>query len=195
MRIAWVAWVVLLPLVVFAQDAPELPPYREPAVDNYPYVMSDAEGRFYARAAPADNHGTTGTTKIYRVGEGRRDKLLTTYKWYARPRTLILCGNPETNEVTVVLHNFRAGLDVQNVKNATALRFFAGGMSLMRYRAKDLEQFGVKDATPDQPFYIPNYVMEGCERVGESEYAITLRTNSNERLQFDFLTGRPFPAP
>ena len=194
MRMASVAWTVLLPLVLFARDIPELPQYHERAVDNYPYVMSDAEGRFYARSTPADNRGTTGTTQIYRVGEGRRDKLLTTYKWYERPRRLILCGNPETNEVTVVLHNFRAGLDIQNVKNETALSFFAGGTVLMTYRVKDLEQFGVKDATPEQPFYIPNYVMEGCKRVGESKYAITLRTNSGKRIQFDFLTGRPFPA-
>ncbi len=192
MRIAWVAWVILLPLVVFAQDVPELPQYRACAVDNYPYLMSDAEGRFYARATPADNHGTTGITKIYRVGEARRDKLLATYKWYARPHSVILCGNPDTNEVAVVLHNQRSGLDIQNVKNETVLRFFRGGMSITTYRVKDLEQFGAKvnRLAPEHPFYIQDYVVEGCMRVGESQYAFTLRTSSNKRIQFDILTGR-----
>ena len=147
MRLAWIAWAIILLPIAFAQDSSELPPYRARAVDNYPYVVSDAEGRFYARAIPADDHGTTGSTNIYRVGETHPDKLLATYEWYARPQTLVLCGNPDTNEVAVVLHNFRAGLRIRNPKNDTALRFFAGGRSLMTYRAEDLAQFGVKDRT------------------------------------------------
>ena len=195
MRIAWVAWVILLPLVMFAQDVSELPQYRSVAPQPYPYLISDAEGRFYARATPAENHGGTGITKVYRVGEASRDKLLATYKWYAEPRSVILCGNPDTNEVAVVLYNHSSGLDIENVENKTVLRFFAGGTSVITYRVKDLEQFGakVKRLAPEQ-FYSPDYVVEGCLRVGESQYAFTLRTNSNKRIQFDILTGRRIQA-
>jgi hypothetical protein len=83
MRTAWVSWIILLPLIVSAQEISEVPPYNAPEPDNYPYVVSGAEGRFYARATPADNRGTTGVTKVYRVEEARRDKLLATYEWYS----------------------------------------------------------------------------------------------------------------
>ena len=76
MRMACVAWVTLLPLVVFAQEVSELPQYHGLAADNYPYLVSDAEGRFYARAIPADSRGGSGITRIYRVEEAGRDKLL-----------------------------------------------------------------------------------------------------------------------
>ncbi|MCH8057394.1 MAG: hypothetical protein IIB78_05960 [Proteobacteria bacterium] len=86
-------------------------------------------------------------------------------------------------------------VDIQNVENKTVLRFFGGGKPLSAYRVEDLEQFGakVKRLAPEQ-FYIPDYVVEGCLKVGESEYVFTLQTNANKRIQFDILTGRRIQA-
>ena len=195
MRVVWIGWVVLLPLVVSAQDFSELPQYHSLAPQPYSYVISDSEGKFYARAIPLDIHDAAGITKVYRVGDASPDKLLTTYDWYAEPKSVILCGNPDTNEVAVVLYNHSSGLDIQNVENKTVLRFFGGGKPLSAYRVEDLEQFGakVKRLAPEQ-FYIPDYVVEGCLKVGESEYVFTLQTNANKRIQFDILTGRRIQA-
>ena len=192
MRMACVACMMLLPLVVLAQEVPEMPPYHAREAENSPYLLSDAEGKFYVRATPAGKTGEDGTTRVYRVGADGNDELLTTYKWYARPRRVRLCGNPDTNEVAVVLHDPRSGLDIENVKNETVLRFFGGGTALMTYRVKDLEQMGiqVKRIAREHPFYRQDYVVQGCERIGESEYAFTLLTSGNKRVRFDVRTGK-----
>ncbi len=183
MRVVWIGWVVLLPLVVSAQDFSELPQYHSLAPRPYSFVISDSEGKFYARAIPLDIHDAAGITKVYRVGDASPDKLLATYNWYAEPKSVILCGNPDTNEVAVVLYNHSSGLDIENVENKTVLRFFGGGKPLITYRVEDPEQF-----------YIPDYVVEGSLKVGESEYVFTLQTNANKRIQFDILTGRRIQA-
>jgi hypothetical protein len=192
MRGAWLSLVALLPLAVLAQDLSEVSPYNAPEPDNYPYIVSGVEGRFYVRATPADNRGTTGITKVYRVGESRRDKLLATYRWYARPRNVILCGNPDTNAVAVVLHYKRSGRDIQNVPNEIVLKFFGSSESSVAYRVKDLEQFGaqVKRLAPEHSFYTQDYVVDGCERITKTQYVFTLRTESNKRIRFDIPTGR-----
>jgi hypothetical protein len=103
-----------------------------------------------------------------------------------------LCGDPETTEVAVVLHYKSSGRDIENVPNNIVLRFFSGGESGMTYRVQDLQQFGapLKRLAPEHPFYIQDYVVDGCERITESLYAFTLRTNGNKRIRFDILTGR-----
>ena len=193
MRMAWLAWSILLSVTAPAQDLSERPPYREVARDNYTYVVSNAGGRFYARAIPADKRGEAGITKVHRVRDGGEDEVLDSYDWYATPRTVILCGNPFTNEVAVVRHEPRSGLDIDDVGNEIVLRFFRGGKLLETYRVRDLERLGatIKRLSPEHSFYTQDYVVDGCERIGESQYAFTLRTSGNRRIQFDIRTGRP----
>ena len=190
MRTTWMVWGMLLTTVVVAEEPAELPPYLERAGDNYAYVLSDARGWFYLRAIPGSAHGDAGTTRVYRVQDDGQDELLTTYKWYSNPLAAILCGNPDTNQLAVVIHYRSVGLDIRDVKNEPVLKFFADGTLLATYRVEDLVRLGapLKQLSPEL-FYTQDYEVEGCKRLGKKLYAFTLRTPGERRIQFDITSG------
>ena len=190
MRIAWIALGILVATVVVAEELAQLSPYLERVVEKYPYVVSDAEGRFYVRATPRDAGGSEGVTKAYRVTDDGDDKLLATYEWCARPRSVILCGNPDTNKLAVVTHVRASGRDIQNVEERTVLKFFGGGTRLADYGVYDLVRLGarIKQLSPE-PFYRQEYTVEGCRKIREDLYVLTLRIFDNKQINFDIESG------
>ena len=186
-----VAASALIATVVVAEELAQLPPYHQRMVEKYSYVVSDADGRFYVHATPPDAAGgSEGITKAYRVTDDGDDKLLATYEWYARPRTVILCGNPSTNTLAVVTHVRASGRDIQNVEDRTVLKFFGGGTRLADYGVHDLAELGarIKQLSPE-PFYKQEYKVQGCTKINEDLYVFTLRTFDHKQINFDIESG------
>lgn len=160
----------------------------------YGYVVSSSEGDFYARGTPPARAEEKGKTEVFRVATEGADKRLATYDWYLRPEEVQVCGNPASNNVALIVHTpwFGRG-DWKQTADQTVFEFLGQGRRLATYSVDDLVAMGVSVGrmAAELDIYQANYRVEGCERVGEKEYAFTVVGFGGKRIRFNILTGGP----
>ena len=133
---------------------------------NYSYVLSDADGDFYARGTPPADTGGKGVTKVYRVMADGTDKHVATYDWYVhpegRPYGLHLCGNPDTGEVALLLHTMWFGRgNWKETADKNVLEFFRDGRHLASYSVADLATMGIEiKRIPETDSYEADYQLQ-----------------------------------
>jgi hypothetical protein len=169
-----------------------------------PYVVTDTNGMFYAKAVPTELAGTKGTTKIYRVA-AKEDTLLDSYDWYAPARFdgwLVLGWESNAGKVSVLrIHQETEDAADDRVE----LSFYTGGKRLLTYSSKDLLAMGFKKvdrmSTAERRPQRLDIKVIGCKQVagaknpGGVDHNFILSTSDGLLIHFDLATGERLNPP
>ncbi len=183
-KLALLSATILLTLSGVSRPGPVFADTVDP---NTPRVTASAYGGCYARAIPRDDFLQIGTTEIYQVTAGPRDRLLFSFDWYSGS-IYLQCGAPGSESADLSLVRMGNWPDGEEASDQDlAIEFFHGGKSVARYTTLDIA--GSKDNVRRSASHY-----EVIAKIDGYSYAerFGITTTDGRALEFDIKTGQPF---